>query len=862
MKNPTNHGPPARRPARRPTTFRTAEPLEPRVLLADNTLFFFNARDMAYDDARGLLYFTLRHDRIVARYDPHNKVALPPVEVPATGLFGFDLTPDGRSLYVAASELADPPFSEDVRPVVRRVDLASGTVAPGAIRPDGAGSGFFHGSAFDLAVTNNSRALGVLGVGVPSPVLELDLGGSDWSPRPDFKPVYGNLPPHAEQDARLFRSADRSLVAIAGLGRTGLTLYDSSADVFTRVRHFGGSINAVALSPDGSQVAVGIVNGTSYQVELCDRALNTVRTFDNAGGFLAFNAGGDMLYTGTQRARPEYGDLLFPNVVGHDLRTGNETFPREIRGWAAPRIGYDLYNPPTEPFAHNDALVSGDGRWLFLSNGEMVEMVDLAEIAAAGRPVIEGLPPPLRGDTLPMLYAGVPTPITVRVLDYNGQTNAAYRGVVSLDYVSFRATEFVIQHRFTEQDAGVHTFSVTYVDYSILHSGSGVVRARDVGRSVWHDVTARLDLRGPDLSPPVPLLSAGSVPFASAPTHTFKVTYVEDRELDFTTLGDDDVVVVAPNGSHLPVRLVGHTSEGWTHTGEYEVAAPGGAWDPADAGTYTVRTNAGGVIDRAHNATAAADVGTFAVTAAVPFDLAAGFAAAALPATVIGGERGRAVVTVTNLGTLPARLGGSRLTLRLSADAVADGGDAVLAEKVLPNASVKGGAKRPYPLRFVVPETLAPGAYTLLAAVEPPAGTGDFDPRNNTAAGPAVAVAARTVSLSPVMPAPVQFRAGRAGRFSMHLHNAGSVAGSGAAGVRLLLSTDATLDASDVLLAEAATPITLAAGRKRRVPVSFQLPAPVAPGEYVVFAVVDPQGGWAADANRGDNTASVRARVS
>ena len=93
----------------------------------------------------------------------------------------------------------------------------------------------------------------------------------------------------------------------------------------------------------------------------------------------------------------------------------------------------------------------------------------------------------------------------------------------------------------------------------------------------------------------------------------FTVTYTDNVAIKSATLGNDDVSVTAPDGTVLPVTLVGvnATGNGTPRVATYSIAAPGGTWDNADAGDYTVSLNAEAVNDTNDNAIAAANLGSF-----------------------------------------------------------------------------------------------------------------------------------------------------------------------------------------------------------------------------------------------------------
>ncbi len=101
----------------------------------------------------------------------------------------------------------------------------------------------------------------------------------------------------------------------------------------------------------------------------------------------------------------------------------------------------------------------------------------------------------------------------------------------------------------------------------------------------------------------------------SAGAATFAVTYTDDFGVTGSTIDSKDLTVTAPDGTVLPVSLVGVNTagNGTPRTATYSIAAPGGKWDAADKGKYTVAVKAGEVSDTSNNKIAAANLGSFTV---------------------------------------------------------------------------------------------------------------------------------------------------------------------------------------------------------------------------------------------------------
>jgi len=118
--------------------------------------------------------------------------------------------------------------------------------------------------------------------------------------------------------------------------------------------------------------------------------------------------------------------------------------------------------------------------------------------------------------------------------------------------------------------------------------------------------------------PPRASINAGSLTAPGASPFSFTVTYSHYAPLDAATFGADDVTVLAPDGSVLPASFTSAAGTGNTRTVTYSLAAPGGTWDGADSGTYSVVLDADGVHSSTGEAVAPGTLGTFIVDVAEP----------------------------------------------------------------------------------------------------------------------------------------------------------------------------------------------------------------------------------------------------
>ena len=99
---------------------------------------------------------------------------------------------------------------------------------------------------------------------------------------------------------------------------------------------------------------------------------------------------------------------------------------------------------------------------------------------------------------------------------------------------------------------------------------------------------------------------------------SFTVTFADDSGIDAATIDANDLIVTAPNGTALPITLVSvdATDNGTPRTATYSIAAPGGTWDTANKGKYTVAVKAGQVSDINGNKVAAKVLGNLDINIA------------------------------------------------------------------------------------------------------------------------------------------------------------------------------------------------------------------------------------------------------
>jgi hypothetical protein len=132
--------------------------------------------------------------------------------------------------------------------------------------------------------------------------------------------------------------------------------------------------------------------------------------------------------------------------------------------------------------------------------------------------------------------------------------------------------------------------------------------------------------------------------------YPFTVTYADDLAMS-DAIAADSVRVTGPNGFAADAAVVSVSGSGTSRVVTYAVNPPGGSWDEADNGTYTVALRDGSVADAAGNTIPGRSLGTFTV--------AVGAAA-----------NGSTPDTAIDLGTLPRK---SKRSLRESLDGAKPG---------------------------------------------------------------------------------------------------------------------------------------------------------------------------------------------
>jgi hypothetical protein len=123
-----------------------------------------------------------------------------------------------------------------------------------------------------------------------------------------------------------------------------------------------------------------------------------------------------------------------------------------------------------------------------------------------------------------------------------------------------------------------------------------------------------------DTAPPVASLSVADLTLGGSPSHSCSVTYTDQTAVRLSSLDSTDLVVTGPNGYSNLVEFIGADlpADGSPMTGTYSITAPGGTWNAADNGTYTITLREVAVEDILNNPTPRTTLGSFTVSLTTP----------------------------------------------------------------------------------------------------------------------------------------------------------------------------------------------------------------------------------------------------
>lgn len=357
----------------------------------------------------------------------------------------------------------------------------------------------------------------------------------------------------------------------------------------------------------------------------------------------------------------------------------------------------------------------------------------------------------------------------------------------------------------------------------------------------------------PDTTAPTAAVTAANVTTAGGTSHTVQVVYADNTGVNAATIDAADLAVTGTGGAAAVTGVtVTPAGNGTPLTATYTITPPGGTWDAADNGTYTVSLAAGAVTDTSNNPVAAG-AGSFTVaigTTPPPPTGGADLAVAAvvggkkgLPPSVVGGtNKGVVRVQVTNPGDTPiAGVMQVALAARPSGQTTSALDVPIVTTPPRP-IRLRPGQSRFIPVKFTYP-AVTDGNYFLVATADAGNTVAEGNEGNNTgASATAVTIAAPFVDLeAAAIGAPPRgaITIGRRSSIPVTIRNLGNVPATGVLNISVYASTDGTVGTGDILLGTSSRPLRLKNGAQRVVRISGLIDPALPPGTYFIAAVVN-----------------------
>jgi hypothetical protein len=117
-----------------------------------------------------------------------------------------------------------------------------------------------------------------------------------------------------------------------------------------------------------------------------------------------------------------------------------------------------------------------------------------------------------------------------------------------------------------------------------------------------------------DTTPPTAVLTKALRERTAERYYSFVVTYSDDTALSGSSFDDYDIVVTGPGGFSRNANFnAGDRSNGTSRSINYLIKGPGGSWDAADNGVYTITLRRRQILDAAGNYAASVKLGAFSV---------------------------------------------------------------------------------------------------------------------------------------------------------------------------------------------------------------------------------------------------------
>lgn len=600
----------------------------------------------------------------------------------------------------------------------------------------------------------------------------------------------------------------------------GGTDANAQADVF--VRDMTGGLTELVSTPDGDTLTTGA--GTSTEPSISAN-----------GRFVSFTS-------------------TAPNLIASDINNQSDVFLRDTTADTTVLVSATA-GGATGAGASDDSRISSDGSLVtfrstaadlvtFDSNGEAdVFLRDIAggttTVLSANRARTSVGHGASRGASLSTdeRFAA----FSSLAPDIVGGDNNAREDIFLRDRTT--GPSYLVTASTTNTPANGHSF-----DAQVSGDGSVVVFSSDASNLVGSDTNGFTDIytatspaAAPDTQAPI---AAMAVPqpgvLAGAATVDFQVALTDNVALNTVTLGN--LNVTGPNAFSTAATLVKVVGSGPNAVATYRFAAPGGTVDTADNGAYIVNVATNAIRDAAGNAAAAGTIGSYTIStadSAAP-DLTVQLASA-LPASVAGGSKGKAVLVVTNQGTNTLANASVATALYASDDATLDAFDTFVGGATKP-LTLASGASKNVSLRFSYPATLGNGDYYLIAVTDDDNAVTEPNETNNTNSTTTPSrIAQPSVDVRPeVSPFTGTFTAKNKAVVTITVFNDGNTKVTKPVEMRLFSSGDGTPDSNDDLITTVRRRIGLAGGTSKTVSLRFKFPSTLSTGVRFLGVDLDP----------------------
>lgn len=167
-----------------------------------------------------------------------------------------------------------------------------------------------------------------------------------------------------------------------------------------------------------------------------------------------------------------------------------------------------------------------------------------------------------------------------------------------------------------------HDVSATAAGKSAVQFRWGHTSNASSARGGWNidDVVVFGNGAALDATPPTAALVPAALTTGGQPLFSFQVSYDDDDVIAVASLGTGDILVTGPAAYSNLASFVGvdNPVDGAPRIATYQIPAPGGLWDAADNGAYSVALIAGEVEDATGNTAPAAALGSLTVNIAPP----------------------------------------------------------------------------------------------------------------------------------------------------------------------------------------------------------------------------------------------------